>query len=136
MSSPPPIYANPRLRRILLIAGPLLLIAGGLYFYFQDPYSDKGFLACPIKFATGYDCPGCGGQRASHHLVHLRIGEALRENWLFVLGLPYILLGLTVEYILPIGSRRTWFRTYIFGRVAIFTALFLIIGWWILRNLI
>ena len=129
-------FVNPKVRLFLIYGGPLLLIAAGLYFYFNNPYEGGRYLACPVKYATGLDCPGCGGQRAVHHLTHLRFWEALQENWLFVIGLPYVMLGLYAEYILPISPRRERLRQRLFGRTAIYIALVLIVGWWIVRNLI
>ncbi len=45
--------------------------------------------ACPSRVLGGWLCPGCGSLRATHHLLHLRVGEALRHNALAVaLGAP------------------------------------------------
>ncbi len=37
---------------------------------------------------TGLQCPGCGGLRALHALLHGQVMEAFRLNPLFVLALP------------------------------------------------
>ena len=37
---------------------------------------------------TGLACPGCGGLRALHALLHGQIAAAFRLNPLFVAGLP------------------------------------------------
>ncbi|MGE4152312.1 MAG: DUF2752 domain-containing protein [Phycisphaerales bacterium] len=48
--------------------------------------------ACPSRVMSGWLCPGCGSLRAAHHLLHLRVGEALRHNALAVaLGAPALL---------------------------------------------
>jgi putative Mn2+ efflux pump MntP len=38
--------------------------------------------------ATGWDCPGCGGLRASHQLLHGHWREAFALNPLLVIALP------------------------------------------------
>lgn len=57
-----------------------LLVAGLLLFYFFDPATSRGFWTCPFHRLTGWLCPGCGGQRALHELLHGHIIAALRLN--------------------------------------------------------
>lgn len=66
----------------------LLLAAGalGALYYLVDPAAGSGlFWACPFHKITGLHCPGCGGQRALHELLHGRITAALSANALAVL---------------------------------------------------
>ena len=72
------------------------------YYYGHDP-SDGGAPVCAFKYLTGYDCPGCGSQRAFHALLHGRVAEAWviveagRRRWpRFHAGLtrPAVLLGI------------------------------------------
>ncbi len=58
----------------------LFLCAGLLLFYLFDPASAGGFWACPFHRLTGWYCPGCGGQRALHELLHGHFAAALRLN--------------------------------------------------------
>lgn len=44
---------------------------------------------------TGLDCPGCGGQRAAHQLLHGNFAVAFRSNALFVSLLPLAVICLT-----------------------------------------
>lgn len=37
-----------------------------------DPARHRVTPRCPIRTVTGFDCPGCGGLRAVHELLHLR----------------------------------------------------------------
>jgi hypothetical protein len=46
------------------------------------------FFRCVFHLVSGWDCPGCGGQRALHQLLHGNLGLALRQNALFILLLP------------------------------------------------
>ncbi len=45
---------------------------------------------CVFYRVTGLQCPGCGGLRAAHHLLHGEIITAFRFNQLFVLALPVL----------------------------------------------
>lgn len=40
--------------------------------------ADRYFLPCPFKYLTGYDCPGCGFQRAFLTLLKGDIKESFR----------------------------------------------------------
>jgi len=67
-------------------------------YYFFDPSGNSFFLSCPLKAATGYECAGCGVQRAIHSLLHLQIRDAVRFNALFVISLPVVLLFFMMRY--------------------------------------
>lgn len=49
---------------------------------------------CIIYEGLGYLCPGCGGLRAVHDLLHGAPLSALRNNALLVLGGPVAMAGL------------------------------------------
>ena len=51
-----------------------------LIFWFFTPGRGSFFWVCPLHRLTGLYCPGCGGQRALHALLHLRVSEALSQN--------------------------------------------------------
>ena len=71
----------------------LIAILVVIYYYVFDPKTEAFlFLKCPFYEVTGLQCPGCGSQRAFHALLHFNVQEAFRQNILFVLGLPYVLL--------------------------------------------
>ena len=80
--------------RIIIKLCSILLLGGAFiyYFFFNNP-SDKGtvFLRCPSNFIFGINCPGCGSQRAIHHLLHFEFLEALRFNALLTIIFPLII---------------------------------------------
>jgi hypothetical protein len=47
---------------------------------------------CPLKFATGLDCPLCGSLRAVHALSHGHLGEAFDHNVLVTAALPAVVV--------------------------------------------
>lgn len=99
-----------------------------------DPGTVAFFPKCPLKLLTGYDCPGCGSQRAIHHLLNLEIGKAFRANALMVAAIPYILSGYALEILRQ--RRGTGERAYriFYGSRAIWTVLGIVIAWWVIRN--
>jgi hypothetical protein len=58
--------------------------------YCFNPAEHLFYPRCFFKMTTGLDCPGCGGLRATHQLLHGHVREALALNPLFVLSLPVI----------------------------------------------
>lgn len=70
-----------------------------------EPVANKQYYPqCGFKETTGFDCPGCGGLRATHAVTRGRILEAFRFSPGLVLSLPIVmyLAGLWI---------REWRRT-------------------------
>ena len=68
-----------RQRQLIVAAAVLVAVALVIFYAFVDP--ESGMLPrCTFKALTGWDCPGCGSQRAFHALLHGRVGEAWRMN--------------------------------------------------------
>ena len=112
--------------------GALLAVALlGIYFLL-DP-EQHFFPKCPFLWLTGWKCPGCGSQRAVHQLLHGNIPEALQLNFLFVVALPYVLLGLTLEYT-EWGKRQDSIRKTWYGYRAALLALMVVLAFGIGRN--
>ncbi len=71
----------------LVAAGGALAGALALLFWF-NPASHSFYPRCMFHAVTGLDCPGCGGLRATHQLLHGKVAEAFRLNPLLVCLLP------------------------------------------------
>lgn len=69
-----------------------------LYKYF-NPLEHALLPKCPIKMITGLDCPGCGGQRAAHHLLNGELQLSFTQNPLLFIFTPYLLLGFYIQLI-------------------------------------
>ena len=54
-------------------------------------------LACPFRWLTGLQCPGCGATRMVTALLHGRWEAAWQANPLLLLAMPWILLLVGVE---------------------------------------
>ncbi len=98
--------------RIRIFSG-AFLVAVLFWVYFSLDPAQHFFPKCPFLWLTGWKCPGCGSQRAVHHLLHGNFLEALRVNFLFVLAFPYVFFGLVLEYTVwgqrQISIRRKWY---------------------------
>jgi len=75
-----------------------IIIIGMMIYFYQNNPSDEStvFLRCPSNLLFKINCPGCGTQRAIHHLLHFEFIEALRYNALFVICFPLIVAILSV----------------------------------------
>lgn len=100
-----------------------------------NPEQVSFFPKCVFLTSTGYRCPGCGSQRALHHLLNLDLQGAFRNNALLVVSIPYILLGLYLEYKSEPGPVVLVLRKFLFGSRAIRIVFCIIVLFWILRNL-
>jgi hypothetical protein len=121
-------------KRGMVITLLLLLPVMLFLFYSFDPATDPFFPFCPFRAVTGLECPGCGSQRAIHSLLHLRLGDALAYNALLVAALPYIFLGIWLEW-LGGGKRFPRLKHFFFGRWSALAVLLLLLLFWVGRNI-
>jgi len=63
-----------------------VLALAGLYRF--NPSEYHFFPRCVFHAVSGLECPGCGGQRALHQLLHGHLSAAFRDNALLVMLLP------------------------------------------------
>jgi hypothetical protein len=68
----------------------LLLAFALLALFFFDPARHAFYPQCYFHKTTGWLCPGCGGLRAVHQLLHGHLTAAFRLNALFVGSLPFL----------------------------------------------
>lgn len=61
-----------------------------LYYFFYASSGDRWSVQCSFYQTTGYLCPGCGGQRAFHALIHGQWQQVLRYNALTVFIIPFL----------------------------------------------
>lgn len=118
---------------IALLAGLLVLLV--IYKHF-DPLEFSFFPKCPVKHFTGLDCPGCGGQRAVHHLLNGDFKEAFYQNPLLFFLAPYIVLGFYLQLIPKPTINELKLRHFLFGHRAIYILLVIIILFTVLRNIV
>lgn len=103
-------------------------LAGALtYIGLADPHrSSFLFPACPFHALTGLYCPGCGGLRMTHDLLHGDLAAAFVDNAFVLIGLPLLLGWMFARSRRGKPAMNTAALVVIFASVAI---------WTIVRNL-
>jgi hypothetical protein len=89
----------------LLLAGTAAAGAAAAVLFFFDPAVSRVFPPCPVRYLTGWYCPGCGSLRAMHQLLHGNLRAALAMNPLTVILSPYVAFGLVSHACYAISGR-------------------------------
>lgn len=98
-----------------------------------DPSLHRWFPQCVFYKLTGWQCAGCGSQRAIHALLKGDFVGAWHQNALLVLLIPVILFMIYLE-IVRIGKPKLYSTFY--SPYVIWIFVVVIVVWTILRNLI
>jgi hypothetical protein len=79
-------------RRYRLVVGTAALLAAPLiYIALVDPHNPNSFFpVCPFRLLTGWNCPGCGGLRMIHDVLHGDLSAAIADNVLLLVGIPVL----------------------------------------------
>ena len=123
-------------RRVGLILIVILLTGIAVVYKYLDPAVVPIFPRCPFRLLTGYLCPGCGSQRAIHHLLNLDLPGAWRMNPLLVIALPYLALVLLLQPLAHRSPRCARLRDLLVGYRASVLILVVILLFWIGRNIV
>jgi hypothetical protein len=76
-----------------------VLLGSLAYVGIGDPHSPRFlFPVCPFKALTGLNCPGCGGLRMAHDVLHGDLAAAAVDNVFFLVGLPLLLVWMLVRW--------------------------------------
>jgi hypothetical protein len=83
---------TPGSTRRYIALGTGAVLAGALtYIGVVDPHRPGSlFPPCPFKLLTGWDCPGCGGLRMTHDLLHGDLAAAAMDNVFVLVGVPLL----------------------------------------------
>ena len=104
-------------------------VLGGalLYIGLNDPHR-PGFLfpPCPFHELTGWLCPGCGGLRMTHDLLHGDLAAAIVDNAFVLIGLPLLLAWVLI--------RRRQHKPVATVALYVVTAI-TVVAWTLVRNL-
>lgn len=112
----------------------MALVSVAVLYYTFNPYGYH-FPKCPVNSLTDIKCPSCGSQRAIHFLLHGQVYDAMKENVLSVLCIPYLLFNLYVREQVKKGRLLT-LRENLYGRKAIMIILVVITVFTVGRNTI
>jgi hypothetical protein len=102
------------------------------YLWALDPAAGGVWPPCPSRLLFGIDCPGCGGLRGTHDLLHGDVVGALDHNILLpaILAVIAVMLGM---WMLPLVGRPA--RAAHPPRWAIVAAALLVAVFTVVRNL-
>ncbi|MBD5193512.1 MAG: DUF2752 domain-containing protein [Bacteroidales bacterium] len=117
---------------VVAVAAVVAMVA--LYSRF-DPTSTWWMPRCPSKMITGFDCPGCGSQRAIHALLHGDVAGAVRYNFMIFPAMTMVALLLVAQL-----GRHRWramgrMHNLLNSTPVILTVLVVMIVWWVVRNI-
>ena len=109
----------------------ILLITG--YYFFLNPYEQEYFfISCPFYKISGYQCSGCGSQRAFHEILHLNFEEAFHQNALVLIAIPYFSLIFFTSFF---QEKFAKLRQLLIGKKTILILFVIVILFGIFRNL-
>lgn len=111
-------------QKIAAVAIAIIAAAVLIYLAVFDP-TEAPAPQCLFRRLTGWDCPGCGTQRAVHALMHGHVAEAWRFNAFLFFAVPLIAL-----YAL---APKRWSKV-IYSPYATLGIACAIVLWWIGRN--
>lgn len=106
VNAPRPSVPRGRAARLAVPAAALAAVAGAFaYVGAVDPNEPGHYPACPLLRLTGLYCPGCGGLRSAHAVVHGDLLAALQANAPAVLGYAGLAVLWTVWVVRTVRGR-------------------------------
>ncbi|GHH02444.1 DUF2752 domain-containing protein [Streptomyces lanatus] len=119
--------------RLAVPAGLLAAVAGAFaYVGTVDPNEPGHYPACPLLQYTGIYCPGCGGLRSAHAVVHGDFAAALQDNALAVAGYVLFAVVWTVWVVRTLRGRPLRIEP---GPVQLWSGVTLLLVFTVVRNL-
>jgi hypothetical protein len=100
------------------------------FYFFWNPSELRFLPVCFFKNLTGFYCPGCGGQRALHSILHGNFKNAFHHNPLIFFILPFFALK-----IIDVFFNTTISRKFLLNNKRIWIFLGFLICFTILRNM-
>jgi hypothetical protein len=97
---------KPPVRNLLLAAIIGGAVAAVVMLSLFDPATSGLFPPCPLRYLTGWYCPGCGSLRALHQLLQGNLRAAWRLNPLTLVLLPFLAYGLASHALFEIRGRH------------------------------
>jgi hypothetical protein len=99
----------------------------------RDPHVPGAWGTCPWLLATGTYCPGCGGLRAVHDLVHLQVVDALSSNAFVVLTVLAVAVGWVAWFVATLRRRPLDVGSVVTPKLA-YAAVVALLAFSVLRN--
>ena len=122
-------------KKILYFALFIIIATVMSVIYYQfNPAKYRFFPRCPFYTITGFDCPGCGSQRAVYSLLHGNFEAALKYNFLLVVSLPFLLIHFSYR-LRSLISKNDIRWAVIYHPLTPKIVLAMVMFFWIIRNI-
>ena len=119
-------------RRKKVIRGALIRLGIGALYALVVTVSGHG-IPCPIRLATGFECPGCGVSRMLLALIRLDFAAAFAANAVLLCLLPFLLFA--AGRLVYVYIRRGTMRDRA-AEIFIWIAIAALLVWGVVRNVI
>ena len=137
-TTPPALPKHDRespITRVLAWVGLIGLPFAIVYLYLVDPeQAGSVYLQCTFHSLTGYNCPGCGGTRAMHALLHGHVARALWFNPYVVFIAPALSIWLAYACVGVIRNRKSQNHSTRIAPFYIWSLAILLVLFWVIRN--
>ena len=122
-------------RKHKILSATIIVVVCVVYYYI-DPSKYLIIPKCPIKLITGFDCPGCGFQRALHATLNGDIVGAIQYNLFLVIAIPLTLIWLVIYFIIDRIEelQKKWLLINL-NRCLIYFYVLSYFVWFIFRNI-
>ena len=90
---------------------------------------------CPVKWATGLDCPGCGSQRAFMALINGRPLHAVTHNLILAPAAIYLSI-LFMAWLCPTKAALQRAVKALTSACALMVIAVLLVAWMVVRNIL
>lgn len=119
------------IRKIIWIALISLIL---IMLYFINPIECSFAPKCPFKYFTGFSCPGCGVQRATHAFLHGHVLEAIHYNLFLIISIPYLFSLFFANTVLK-DKQKERAIAVLEGKTMVYGYVIFFIIWFIIRNI-
>ncbi|MCM1347867.1 MAG: DUF2752 domain-containing protein [Firmicutes bacterium] len=109
-----------------------VIALSAIVYWAYDP-SKNFFPRCPVYMATGWQCPGCGSQRAIHALLNGDLAGAWHYNAMLLFFIPVIGVLLASELF---RERFPRFNKLATSSAAVWIIVAILFLWGVLRNIL
>lgn len=121
--------------KIKLLGTLIVVLILVIIFRQYDPTLFNFYPKCIIKSVTRYQCPGCGIQRATYHLLNFNFKKAFILNPLFVSLLPYMVLVYFTTVIFKGNAISNKLNIFLLNKFLIGLLFIIVVSFTIYRNL-
>ena len=114
-----------------IVAAIVVVLVILIFYYYAEP--SAAFMPhCTFKALTGYDCPGCGFQRALHAALHGEFAMAWHYNAFVFFAVPAAICFIVSE---ALRTKHPKLHRILFHPAVLTAILVAVVAWWIGRNI-